>query len=178
MKPQLKALILLAVAPLVPSTICADQGLVTLSVAGSVNLSSNEVATFKTYYDSFGGPGGPITIGQGTNTYKLANPRKLFLEGFMPSSSQGLAIKLRDLTIAGPGSISLEGGGILTLDIQPGPTPPEKTAVVAAHSGHVKVTMEESTDLANWAPVPDGVTYTNSPDPRFLRIKMEKVLSP
>lgn len=84
MKPQLKALILLAVAPLVPSTICAEQGLVTLSVAGSVNLSSNEVATFKTYYDSFGGPGGPITIGQGTNTYKLANPRKLFLEGNAP----------------------------------------------------------------------------------------------
>lgn len=176
MKIRSRIGIAIGLAAFIPAAMLAEQGIVTLWGSGSVTLSTNEVATFKTYFDSYHGYNGQITIGLGTNNYTFFNPRKLFVEGFNVGFTT--PVKLRELTIAGPATISLDGGGLVTLDIQPTPTPPEKTAVVAAYSGHVKVTMETSTDLVNWAPVPDGVTYTNSPDARFLRIRMEKVSSP
>jgi len=65
-----------------------------------------------------------------------------------------------------------------TFDIEPSAFPPDKALTLGAYSGNVKVTMEASTDLVNWAPASNGLVYTNAPDARFFRIKMERNAQP
>lgn len=88
------------------------------------------------------------------------------------------------LIVAGPASVRisapscLEARAIVTFDIQPSAFPPDKTLTLGAFSGNVKVTMEQSTDLVNWTPAQNEATYTNAPDARFFRIKMERNVPP
>ncbi|SPE61801.1 hypothetical protein SBV1_770009 [Verrucomicrobia bacterium] len=53
---------------------------------------------------------------------------------------------------------------LLNLDQLLPPFPPGKAVTVGAYSGNVQVTMQISTDLANWTSAVNGAVYTNSPD--------------
>ena len=84
---------------------------------------------------------------------------------------------LSNLTFAGPATIQLQGNGygpaFATIEVEPGLFPPGKALTVGSNSGNVRVTMQMSTDLVNWAPAVNGMVYTNSPDARFFRIMLE-----
>jgi hypothetical protein len=159
----------------------AAQGLVTLSVKGRdaeqiLEIDQTQTATIKTWLDS--GLGGSwsvcssIDFSRGTNLLTI-------------SPDQTTIWNFRGTVIAGPAKFRLYHGPganpaavtMLTLDIQPSQYPPDKAAVVGPHSGPVKVTMENSFDLVNWTAAVNGGTYTNSPDARFFRIKIEKDVS-
>ena len=83
---------------------------------------------------------------------------------------------INNLTFVGPATVQLQGNiygpAFVTFDVEPGPYPPGKTATVGPNSGNMRVTLQMSTDLVNWAPAVNGMIYTNSPDPRFFRIQM------
>jgi hypothetical protein len=97
------------------------------------------------------------------------------------SFAKDLSIEgVNGLTISGPATIQLQAQCCLympsfaTIEVVPGPFPPDKTATVGAYSGNVQVTMQMSTDLVNWTPAVNGMVYTNSPDARFFRIQLVK----
>ena len=85
---------------------------------------------------------------------------------------------------SGPASVRIfspscpVSGTVATFAIEPSAFPPDKTLTLGAFSGNVKVTMEQSTDLVNWTPAVNAAIYTNAPDARFFRIKMEKNAPP
>ena len=107
---------------------------------------------------------------------------------YLQINSQGMALQINNnsvplpnmpVVIAGPATIQIEqlssvstAGCFATLDVEPAPFPPNKTATIGANAGNVQVTMQTSTDLVNWATATNGLTYTNSPDARFFRIQM------
>ena len=68
--------------------------------------------------------------------------------------------------------------GLATFDVEPAPFPPNKTAIIAANSGNVQVTMQTSTDLVNWTAAVNEQVYTNVPDARFFRIQIQTGVSP
>ncbi len=84
------------------------------------------------------------------------------------------------MVFAGPATIQLfrpnqiGSSSFATLEIQPASFPPDKALTVGSNAGNVRVTMESSTDLVNWTPAVNGAVYTNSPDARFFRIKVDK----
>jgi hypothetical protein len=101
--------------------------------------------------------------------------------------SQGMSVLLNvnstslsatPVVIAGPATFQIEQsatsapGSFATVDVEPGPFPPGKTATIGANAGDVQVTMQTSTDLVNWTTAVNGQTYTNSPAAQFFRIQM------
>ena len=62
-----------------------------------------------------------------------------------------------------------------TVDITPSAYPPDRAVTVGPYSADMKVTMEMSTDLVNWTVAQNAAVYTNRPEARFFRIKLEKV---
>jgi hypothetical protein len=89
---------------------------------------------------------------------------------------------LNNFTFSGPATVQLEsngyGPGFVTVEVEPGLFPPGKALTVGSHSGNVRVTMQMSADLVNWAPAVNGMVYTNSPDARFFRITLERNAQP
>ena len=180
MKPILAALCLNALsAPLL-----YGQGLTTLICQGNqsnqVQITSSQTAKIKSYWDCAvnGGTGwsSSVQIQTGTNVINMP------ASGLIHSAGNYTP----DFTIAGPATISLisqsassyGNPAILTLDIEPGPYPPGRAVTVGAYSGNVQVTMEMSTDLVNWTPAVNAQVYTNSPDARFFRIKLQTNATP
>jgi hypothetical protein len=88
----------------------------------------------------------------------------------------GSYMDLSKITFAGPGTIQLRGDVFspywVTVNVEPGPFPPGRTATVGSYSGNVQVTLQMSTDLVNWTPAVNGMVYTNCPDARFFRIQL------
>ena len=164
------------------STQLFGQGITTLicqnNETNQVQITSSQTAKIRTFWDYFLGGTGPgtatkVSIQNGTKTVIV--PASQLFAGSTPHPSEFM--------IAGPATISLVthsdgASAILTLDIEPGPYPPGKTATVGSNSGNVQVTMEMSTDLVNWTPAVNAQVYTNSPDARFFRIKLVTNASP
>ena len=85
-------------------------------------------------------------------------------------------------SVAGPASIQLvkfespsqQCKAMATVDITPSQFPPDRAVTVGPYSADMKVTMEMSTDLVNWTVAQNAAVYTNKPEARFFRIKLEK----
>jgi hypothetical protein len=156
---------------------------------GSATCTRSQVVTLW----SSGGTSAPVLVTLTNN--QVAEVKTLLIapkyasgwEGKLLISSGGVAMALHQgwqtngpCLVSGPATIELTGGSsggvdtpaMATLDIQPGPFPPDKAVTVGAYSGNVQVTMEMSTDLVNWTTAVNAAVYTNSPDARFFRIKL------
>jgi hypothetical protein len=85
------------------------------------------------------------------------------------------------LIISGPATIQLEAQPndyvptYATIDVEPQsqPVPPNQTTAIGSNAGNVQVTMQTSTNLADWSPAANGMVYTNTPDSRFFRIQLQ-----
>ena len=167
---------LVGLSALVAVSSCAAEGLVTLTVHGSaanyvtneVQIASYQQAVIKTYLaqdNLYSGGAGSSRL----NIFKTGT----FLE-ISPSNFQGKA----PITIAGPATIQLValnvGDAVATVDITPSSYPPDRAVTVGPYSADMKVTMEMSTDLVNWTVAQNAAVYTNRPEARFFRIKLEK----
>ena len=169
---------------LVCSTQVFGQGITTLICQGlqtnQIQITSQQSVQIKSYWDSVaavsGNSGSLVRIQSGPNVIDMqANS--------LIQNSVQIISHTPDFMIAGPATISLVTSGtqnqaILTLDVEPAPFPPGRTITVGANSGNVQVTMEMSTDLVNWTPAVNGQVYTNCPDARFFRIKLQTNVSP
>jgi hypothetical protein len=171
------------------SPLLFGQGITTLICQGNqtnqVQITSSQYARIKSYWDYQANAGNGwssfVRIQSGANTIDMPAKGLIHISG--GTTPQGYT---PDFTIAGPATISLitQGPGssgnpaILTLDIEPGPYPPGRAVTVGAYSGNVQVTMEMSTDLVNWTPAVNAQVYTNSPDARFFRIKLQTNATP
>ena len=122
-----------------------------------ITVSSNSFATIKSVNSASGG-------------YVQLNLQGVNFAFHLPEGSPS------GLIFSGPATIQLQGDGygaaLATVDVEPGPFPPGKTATVGANSGNVQVTMQMSTDLVNWTTAVNGMVYTNAPDARFFRIQL------
>ena len=84
------------------------------------------------------------------------------------------------VSVAGPATIKLvsfafdTSKAMATVDITPSQFPPDRAVTVGPYSADMKVTMEMSTDLVNWTVAQNAAVYTNRPEARFFRIKLEK----
>jgi hypothetical protein len=138
--------------------------------SATLTISSNQTIEMKTAMAQVAacGAGGPLIIWS--------------VNGITFTNQVGLPAG--NMIFAGPASVQLyapncaESKAIATFDVQPSAFPPDKALTLGAFSGNVMVTMEESTDLVNWTASASGNTYTNAPDARFFRIKMEKNAPP
>jgi hypothetical protein len=158
----------------------ASQGITTIMLASNTNrgdvlsINDQQVAYVKTFMLSCSTCSGvfpDLLIQKGASVFPLSY---LYFNPYNNS---------RELIVAGPATISITNNGstysaFATIDVQPAAYPPDKAVTVGAYSGNVKVTMEMSTDLANWTPAVNASVYTNSPDARFFRIRMATNASP
>ncbi len=158
------------------------QGITTLICQGlqtnQVQITAQQSAQIKSFWD------GAVSAGVGSvSIVRIQSGANLIDMSAKNLIRTGWA-NTPDFMIAGPATISLitqggdNGQAILTLDVEPAPFPPGKTVTIGANSGNVQVTMEMSTDLVNWTPAVNGMVYTNSPDARFFRIKLQTNVSP
>ena len=165
------------------------QGITTLICQGglssAVQITASQTARIKSYWDSYVGNNGQlarsiIQIQSGTNSIQMSG------SGLLANGSGDYGVGAVPFEITGPATISLITSAnnspvdqaILTLDIEPGPYPPGRTAVVGSNSGNVQVTMQISTDLVNWTTAVNGQVYTNSPIAAFFRIQLIPNASP
>ena len=88
--------------------------------------------------------------------------------------------EMKLVSVAGPATVrlvslsSVDAKAMATVDITPSQYPPDRAVTVGPYSADMKVTMEMSTDLVNWAVAQNAAVYTNRPEARFFRIKLEK----
>ena len=165
---------LVGLSALVALSACAAEGLVTLTVQGSatnsvtneVQIASYQHAALKSYLDQNLFSGGALY----TRLHIIKDGKTLELNAqqFNPSTT----------VIAGPATIQLvalgAGHALATVDISPSSYPPDRAVTVGPYSADMKVTMEMSTDLVNWTVAQNAAVYTNRPEARFFRIKLEK----
>lgn len=168
---------LAGLSALVTVSASAAEGLVTLTVHGSatnyvtneVQIASYQQAVIKTYLDQ-NHLWSPNSVGSSRlNILKSGTFLEIYSER-IPAISP--------ITIAGPATIQLValnvGDAVATVDITPSSYPPDRAVTVGPYSADMKVTMEMSTDLVNWTVAQNAAVYTNKPEARFFRIKLEK----
>jgi len=171
----------------VASAALAQEGIVTLtckgpSVTNEIQITQQQTAKFRTWFDSSYQSGNtPAT------RFEIQKDGKTFAPPLINfDTPQNSRAYTPDFIIAGPATIRFvsetwtppDQVAFLSLDIQPAPFPPDRAVTVGAYSGNVRVTMEVSADLVNWTAAVNGQIYTNSPDARFFRIKLEKNAAP
>lgn len=84
---------------------------------------------------------------------------------------------LEPLTIVGPAVIRLEGinqPGFCTFKVTPESYPPDKSVIVLPGTNGASITLECSTNLANWFPATNGV-YNNLNEAKFFRIRADRL---
>jgi hypothetical protein len=170
---------LVGLSALVAMSASAAEGLVTLTVQGGpatneVQIAANQQVTVKTYLDQRAILGGSLYL---SSWIELIKDGKTISLDAVSINRPGLP------TIAGPATVRLihDGSGaagtyvsMVTLDITPAAYPPDRAVTVGPYSADMKVTMEMSTDLVNWTVAQNAAVYTNKPEARFFRIKLEK----
>ena len=168
---------LVGLSALVALSACAAEGLVTLAVHGSatnyvtneVQIASYQQAVIKTYLDQANLYSATAQGNSRLNIFKSGTFLEIYSSSFPPKAP---------ITIAGPATIQLValnvGDAVATVDITPAAYPPDRAVTVGPYSADMKVTMEMSTDLVNWTVAQNAAVYTNRPEARFFRIKLEK----
>jgi len=154
----------------------AAQGFVTL-VYGDTNqpnvlsITNGQVATVKSFLACCPSDG-CLTLVVTKGAISLSVFPGMLLEGTQYYAGPVVIAGTATFTLTNTCSLPPPSPFIATIDVEPGPYPPGKTATVGSYSGNVQVTMQMSTDLVNWTPAVNGMVYTNSPDARFFRIQL------
>lgn len=173
--------------------VASAEGLVTLTCQGSVSASgtnevqiaANQQVTIKTFLDGIG-----VNEAYLPSAYSrveiVKDGKTIIVKPVVTQIEQNGATVARfspwlsgAISIAGPATIrvvcpSASSSAMLTLDITPSQYPPDRAVTVGPYSADMKVTMEMSTDLVNWTVAQNAAVYTNTPEARFFRIKLEK----
>jgi hypothetical protein len=126
------------------------------------------------------------TITVSSNSYAVVKSVDVDDGGMLLLNIQGVTFQknfsyanVTGLTVYGPATIQLEGtvGYPTYASIEVTPElqffPANQTLTVGSNAGNVQVTMQTSTDLANWTTAVNGMVYTNTPDARFFRIQLQ-----
>lgn len=152
----------------------AGQGLVTLVQEGVPNVVVTNTLTIDEHQSA------TVTMLRGNGSLWI-NKGSAFWHVTVNDLNPNFSSYVEHFIIVGPAQFDLveETGDTtdsvwLTLDIQPAQYPPDKAAVIGPHSGPMHVTMETSTDLINWGTATNDITYPDSEEARFFRIKLEK----
>ena len=170
---------LVGLSSLVALSVCAAEGLVTLMVQGNnsnpvtneVQIASQQQGTVKSYIDDW-----YLQNPAGEGLTRL----RIIKDGKQIDLNQRNFDNMKLLSVTGPATIQLwsfsnvQGKAMATVDIAPAAYPPDRAVTVGPYSADMKVTMEMSTDLVNWTVAQNAAVYTNRPEARFFRIKLEK----
>ena len=166
---------LVGLSALVALSVSAAEGLVTLTVQGGpatneVQIAANQQGTIKTYLDEI------YLIYPNTEGYTRL---RIIKDGKQIDIHQRSFENMKLISVAGPASVQLvanssQSKAMATVDITPSAYPPDRAVTVGPYSADMKVTMEMSTDLVNWTVAQNAAVYTNRPEARFFRIKLDK----
>ena len=118
-----------------------------------------------------------------TNYYATIQSAKADYGGTLLLNVQGVPFSfdltynnVTNLVFTGPATIQVQGStygpALVTVNVEPVPTPPNNALSVPTNSGTIQVTMETSSDLLNWTTAVNGQIYTNLSDPQFFRITL------
>ena len=178
---------LVGLSALVALSASAAEGLVTLAVEGiatnEVQVAANQQVTVKTFLDSLAVNNAESS---GSRIEIVKDGKTISVRPVVMQTEQNNAMVARlspwlsgAISIAGPATIRVVcpnagSSAMLTLDITPAAYPPDRAVTVGPYSADMKVTMEMSTDLVNWTVAQNAAVYTNRPEARFFRIKLEK----
>jgi hypothetical protein len=96
------------------------------------------------------------------------------IRGVPPGYPLSTGTVARGTIVAGPALITDDGGGaLLTVKLTPDTYDVNKTVILPPSTNQVRIALESSTNLVNWADATNGVY--GSPDfARFFRIRMDK----
>ena len=166
---------LLGLSSLVAMSACADEGLVTLAVQGGpttneVQIAAHQQGTVKSYIDEQ-----YLSVPNSEGYTRL----RIIKDGKQIEMHQKNFDNTKLVFLAGPTSVQLvanssQSKAMVTVDITPAQFPPDRAVTVGPYSADMKVMMEMSTDLVNWTVAQNAAVYTNKPEARFFRIKLEK----
>ena len=126
-------------------------------VEGNSRENSIEIEKSQATFRYFGAP----AVGLGPNIYPSKPP-------------------LEPLIIVGPAVIRLmsrertQRYALCTFKITPESYPPDKAIIVLPGTNGASITLECSTNLANWLPATNGI-YNNLNEARFFRIRTDRL---
>src|ERR1051325_1079295 len=174
MNTQIQAILFLAVGTVIASAQTARYVTITASATNSTVVSNQvSIAEAETAEVNFFGP----ASGSETASLEIIKDGITFPKYLNNQLSTAFPDGLHPV-VRGPAQFALKaysaGKAMLTLKVTPEGFDPNRPLILPPATNQVYVTLESSTNLANWADATNGV-YGSPDTARFFRIRMDRL---